>query len=140
MDGNFSKALAEGAAGSQPSEAWLVAQQLLGKPIPNPAAAAAEARRQREQLEWLAQISTRHEAELRRLRSEEAEARRKREQLEWLAQISTRHERELRNLQRAEADAREAAARSQAFLESWNVQEAEWDPAKHPRDSRSRRP
>ncbi len=140
MDGNSWKVATEGASGSRPSEAWLVAQQLLGKPIPNPAAAAAEARRQREQLEWLAQISTRHEAELRRLRSEEAEARRNREQLEWLAQISTRHERELRNLRRAEADARQAAARSQAFLESLGVQEAEWDPAKHPRGAFTQNP
>ncbi len=135
MDGGFQSAPVAGVGGSPPSEAWLVAQQLLGKPIPNSAAAAAEARRDREHLEWLAQISTRHEAELRRLRGEEADARRRREQLEWLAKISTRHKSELRKLQRVEAEAHDAAARSHAFQESVNVQEADWDPAKHPRGS-----
>ena len=49
-------------------------------------------------LEFLAQISTRHEAELARVLNAEAEARHQRELLEWLAQISTRHEAELRRV------------------------------------------
>lgn len=120
--------------GSPPSAAWLFAQQLLGKPIPNPASAAIEARRKREQLEWLAQISSEHAIELRRLQSQDAEANRKREQLEWLATISTEHERQLRNVLREEADLREAYARWEAaYRESVGIQEAGYDPAKHPR-------
>ena len=84
--------VASPSKGSPPSEAWLFAQILLGWPIPNPHAAARRAQEERKKLEFLAEISDRHEAELRRLQMAEAEARRKRERLEWLAEVSDRHE------------------------------------------------
>jgi hypothetical protein len=58
MDRNFHKRPAEGAGTTPPSEAWLFAQTLLGKPVPSPFRAEADARARREHLEWLAEIST----------------------------------------------------------------------------------
>jgi hypothetical protein len=118
---------------SPPSEAWLFAQAILGKPLPNPAAAAAEARRKCEQLEFLASISDRHAAELRRLQSDEAEARRQRELLIWVAGISTRHEQQLRDLLASEAEARQAQRRYERFVVEQQLHEVIWDPSKHPR-------
>ncbi len=134
MDQSFRKQLApKGAGASPPSEARLFAQALLGKPVASPFRAEADARAKREQLEWLAQFSTEHESQLRSLLRQEAEARRKREQLAWLAQISTEHERKLRRLLGEEAEARERHERSKRLAEAWTVQEAQWDPADHPR-------
>ena len=108
-----------------------------GQRMPSVSRAEAEARRERENLEWLAQFSTRHADELRSLLREEAEAKAaaiaEREQLEWMAQFSTRHADELRHLLREEADARQAKEDLLRFAESLNTQEAQWDPAKHPR-------
>jgi hypothetical protein len=133
MNRNLGRKPAPEVDASPPSEALQFAQALLGKSIPNPAAAKAEARIERERLEWLATISPRHEQELRRLQSAEAEARRQREQLEWLATISTRHENELRRLQAAEAQARNVQAYYERLVRSSNLEEATWDPSKHPR-------
>jgi hypothetical protein len=133
MDRNFTKNNADGPGASPPSEAWLFAQALLGKPVPSPSRERTEARASREQLEWLAQISDRHAAQLRALQSAEAEARRQREQLEWLAGISPKHESQLRRLLASEAQARDAQARFERFVEGSNLQEALWDPSKHPR-------
>jgi len=117
------------------TEAWLFAQELLGNPVPRVAPAAAEARRQRAELEWLASFSTRHEEELQRLRSAEAADR---ELLEFLADISTEYEDKLREVLREEAELRE----SQECVERYHqrqrgevshVQEAGWDASKHPR-------
>jgi hypothetical protein len=134
MDRGFRRDTApDGVGASPPSEAWLFAQALLGKPVPSPSRARTEARANREQLEWLAQISDRHAAQLRALQSAEREARRQHEQLEWLAQISDDHERKVRTLLREEAEAREAQQRYEQFTEAWTAQEAQWDPSKHPR-------
>ena len=132
MDRNSRKRRSPETTPAVPTEAWLFAQQLLGNPIPNPAAATAEASRQREQLGWLASISTRHEAELRRLQSEEAQARHERELLDFLAAISTEHEAKLRHVLEEEAKTRAAQARWQAFADNANFQE-DWDAARHPR-------
>ena len=123
----------ETANASPPSETWLFAQEILGKPIPNPFAAQAEARAKRAKLEWLAEISTEHERELKNLLSAEAEARRKRKQLEWLATISTEHERKLRNILAAEAETRAAQKRHERFYESYSARLAEWAEVDHPR-------
>ena len=73
MDGNVRNETSTSAgSGSPPSEAWLFPQAILGKPVTSPSRAKAEARAEREQLEWLAQISPRHADQLRRLRSAEA--------------------------------------------------------------------
>jgi hypothetical protein len=53
--------------------------------------------------------------------------------LEWLAPISEEHERELRELQRLEANARAAEERYEQLIEFLDLQEAQWDPGKHPR-------
>ena len=82
-----------------------------------------EASVEREQLEWLAKISPRHEDELRRLQSAEGKARRQHEHLEWLAKISPNYERELRRPFNQEAEA----------SKDTQLHEAGWDPSKHPR-------
>jgi hypothetical protein len=83
MDRNFGNdPTTQWAGGSPPSEAWLVGQALLGKPIPNPFRAEAEARAERKNLEWLAQLLPKYEDELRKLEFAEAEARRERKMLE----------------------------------------------------------
>ena len=115
------------------SEAWLFAQAILGKPIPNPSALAGQAKIEREQLEWLAEISTRHQAQLPQVRAAEAQARHDRESLEWLALISDRHERQLRDLLREEAEEREAQWQCERFTKVRHAQEAQWNPDDHPR-------
>ena len=74
MDRYFRKRNDQGAGASPPSEAWLFAQALLGKPVPSVSRAEADARAKREQLEWLAKISPEHESRLRRSLSEQADA------------------------------------------------------------------
>jgi DNA-directed RNA polymerase subunit F len=134
MDRNFRKvAGVAGAGASPPSEAWLFAQALLGKPVPSASRAAADARANREHLEWLASISPEHERRLHCQLSEEADARAQREQLEWLATISPRHESQLRRLLASEAEAAEAQERAQWLAEGSQLQEAQWNAAKHPR-------
>ena len=121
------------AGESQPSEAWLFAQALLGNPIPDPRAAAERARAERERLEWLAQISTEHEGQLRQHACDDGEARRQRQQLEWLAAISDEHERTLLALLRAEALARQSQQPCDGYAGLSALQEQGWDPSKHPR-------
>jgi hypothetical protein len=99
MDRNSDKEYDAAIAGSPPSEAWLFAQVILGKPIPSPYRIQAAAHAKREQLELLAPISTWHANELRRQLIGEAEVNRQREQLQWLAEISARHECELQAIQ-----------------------------------------
>jgi hypothetical protein len=103
-----------------PTDAWLFAQAILGKPIPDPHAATRQARAERERLEWLAGISTTHEQQLRKIERAEADARQERERLEWLASISTEHEHKLRTLLQQEAESREAQERHEQFTEAWN--------------------
>jgi hypothetical protein len=134
MDLKFGKdPTTEGAGGSPPSEAWLVGQALLGKPIPNPYRANDEARAERKNLEWLARILPRLADELRKPKYAEAEARHERKMLEWMARFSTRHADELRTLLREEAAAREAQKRWERFYEAHTAREAQWTPADHPR-------
>ncbi len=116
-----------------PIEVWLFAQALLGKRVSSDRVQADNAQADRELLECLAGISTRHEGQLHDLLRKEAEARAQREQLEWLAGISTRHDSELRELLRKEAETREAQARTARFIEASKLYEAQWDPTKHPR-------
>ncbi len=133
MDPNFRKQTTEGPGASPPTESWLFAQALLGKAVSSACRTGGAARSKREHLAWLARISTKHESQLRSLLREQVAARAQREQLEWLAKISSRHESQLRSLLTAEAEAREAQARLKWLVEGSNVQEAEWDPGKHPR-------
>ncbi len=121
------------AEGSPKSQAWVFAQALLGNPIPNLVNGARSARVERAQLERLASISDLHRDRLHRLKSEETTAKREREQLEWLAQISEEHNQRLRALLMQEADARDSQQDVERLIESLEVQEARWDPAKHPR-------
>jgi hypothetical protein len=116
---------------SAPTEAWLFAQVILGKPLPRIVRPEARAQAKREELERLAQFSTEHAEKLRALESAEAEARRERENLEWAASISPRAEGILRALERKEAEEREAWSRAEAFVEK-SLGET-WDPSKHPR-------
>ena len=100
-----------------PTESWLFAQAILGKPIPRIVSPEARTRAKREELERLAQFSPRHAEELRRLKTAEVEARRAREVLEWAAGISTHAEEKLRTLERKEAEEREAWRRAERYSE-----------------------
>jgi hypothetical protein len=84
-------------------------------------------------LEFAASISSEHEEVQRIERSKAANATDDRRLLEWVATISPRQESELRSLLAAEAEERESRYRLEMFLESLDLQEAQWDPAKHPR-------
>src|ERR1700674_827474 len=108
MDRNFGKDTSHESSASPPSESWLFAQAILGKPIPRIVRPEVKARAERQELEKLAQFSSRHAEELSRLQFAEAEARHKRELLEWAARISTKAEDELRAWQQKEAAEREA--------------------------------
>jgi hypothetical protein len=88
MDRYFRKQPADGSDASPPSEAWLFAQAVLGKPVPSPFRAEAEARARREHQEWLAQISPEDARQVRGQLSEEAEAKAQQELLEWVGEIS----------------------------------------------------
>jgi hypothetical protein len=131
MHRNLRKQPCDGSDGSPPSEAWLFAQAILGKPIPRIVSPETAARAKREELERLAQFSSRHAGELRSLQAAEAQARHDRELLEWAAQISTECERKLRPLQRQEAEEREAWLRAERYAEQ--LLEERWDPSQHPR-------
>ena len=89
------------------------------------------ARAEREELERLAEFSSRHAEELRRLQAAEAAAGHDREILEWAARISTEAADKLRALQRKEAEEREAWRRAEQFAET--LLEGNWDPSQHPR-------
>lgn len=119
------------AGASPPSEAWYFAQILLGKPVPSAPATQANARATREQLGWLATIAPERGSNLRAQLIEQADARADIEQLRWLAQISRPHESQLRSVLAAEAGTAESQERW--LEERSNVQEADWDPSKHPR-------
>jgi len=77
---NLTTSPGDGSDGSPPSEAWLFAQAILGNPIPRNYSLEtkgqdAEARRDREILEWAAQISTQAAIKLRELQGMEGEER-----------------------------------------------------------------
>ncbi len=88
MDPYFRKRPADGSDGSPPSEAWLFAQSLLGKPVPCPFRAEADARARREHLEWLAQISPEDARRVRGRLSEDVDIKAQQDLLEWVAEIS----------------------------------------------------
>ena len=97
MHRDLRKQCDEGSKDSPPSEAWLFAQTILGKPIPR-IDHSARVRAERQELERLAESSESHARELRRLQSGESESRRERKLLEWASQISTECESKLRAL------------------------------------------
>ena len=116
-----------------PTEAWLFAQALLGKPIPKIVSPEVRARARREELERLAQSSRHHAEELSRLQRAEAEALRERELLEFAAAISSTAESRLKALLREEAAEREAWRRAEAFVARLLEGHGNYDPSKHPR-------
>jgi hypothetical protein len=130
MHRNLSHPPGDGSDGRAPTEAWLFAQAVLGKPIPKIVRPEVLARAKRAKLQEWAQFSSRHADELRSLQYAEAEARHDRELLEWAAQISTEAADKLRALQRQEAEEREAWRRAEQFVE---MLEGNWDSSKHPR-------
>jgi hypothetical protein len=115
---------------SQASAAGPFTQAILGNPLPDPRTAAAHSRHERELMEFAASISDRTSDELHRFEVNELQAARNRELLEWLSPMSEEHERELREVQRRDVEARQRYAR---LIESLDIQESQWDPAKHPR-------
>ena len=111
-----------------PTEAWLFARLIRGEPIAPIINPEMRARAKREELERLAQFSTRHAEQLSRIKIAEAEARRERESLQWAARISTRAEEQLRALQHREAEEREAWRRAEAFYQRYVANVTEWNP------------
>ncbi len=94
MDSYFRKGPADGSGTSPPSEAWLFAQAVLGRPVPSASRAEADARARREHLELLAAISPEDARRVRGRLSEDVDAKAQQELLEWVAQISGVHEAE----------------------------------------------
>src|SRR5947209_8100811 len=122
---NRSTSPGDGSDGSAPSESWLFAQAILGKPIPRLLSPQAKARGEREELEHLAQFSSRHADQLRRLQAAEAAASHDREVLQFAAQISEEAADKLRALERKEAEERQAWRRAERFIGS--LVEGGWD-------------
>ncbi len=115
-----------------PSEAWLFAQAILGRPIPRVIRPEAKAKTQREELGRLARFSYRHAEELRRLQSTEANARRDRELLEWTAQFSAEAQDKFHVIQQIEAQESRASHANERFAES-DSHVIKWNEADHPR-------
>ena len=86
MDRNFRKPCATKPTRRRPANLGCLPRPCSASPYPI-LPVQAEARAKREQLEWLASFSTEHEAQLRRLQSEEAEARHQGELLQWLERL-----------------------------------------------------
>ena len=103
-------------------DAWLFAQAILGRPIPQAIGANVKSSARREELEALAPLSARHARELRKLQNDEAKAGRDRELLEWAAQISSAAQDKLREIERIEEQ-----------LISLDASVTEWNEADHPR-------
>ncbi len=116
-----------------PTAARLFAHALLGGPLPNDLRASAEAHTNREHSHWLTCISTRHAAPAKSEFSEQGDANLEHAELEWLAAISSRHERQLRSVQSRQSEANQAQTDLQSLVERLRIEEAQWDPAKHPR-------
>jgi hypothetical protein len=125
MHRNLPSQPGDGSDGKAPTEAWLFAQAVRGKPIPRIVRPEVLARAKRAELEERAPFSSRHAAELRSLQSDEAQASHDRELLEFRAQISTKAADELRAMERQEAEEREAWRRAEEFVE---MLEGNWDP------------
>ncbi len=115
------------------SDAWIFAQQLLGKPIPSASSQEVAARVEHEHLLWLAAVSPDSIDRLRDSLREEHDPTFEQSQLEWLADVSSRHESQLRRVRVLETAAEEVRSRSQRPEEGSTFQEAQWDPGKHPR-------
>jgi hypothetical protein len=120
------------AGDSPPSEAWLFAQAILGRPIPRIVPPEVKARARRAELESLAPFSDRHAKELRDLQTAERDARRSREILEWAAHISTEAQEKLRAIRQIEEQERRAWHAIEQFTEA-ELLVAEWNEADHPR-------
>ncbi len=98
-----------------PSESWLFAQAIQGKPIPVIVRPEARERARREELRRLATYSSRHAEQLRRLEAADAEARHEREQLELAATYSPQAEARLNEILRRERDVCEAWRRAEEY-------------------------
>ena len=107
----------DGSDGSPPSEAWLFAQAIQGKPIPIIVPPEARASAERRELERLAPVSSTHAESLRQLDAAEGEARRERELLEWAAKISDHAAAKLRAIEGKDAAERDARRRAEEFAE-----------------------
>src|SRR5690348_6867931 len=71
MDRDRQRSTHDGSDASPPSEAWLFAQAILGRPIPQIISPDAKAQVKREELERTAQFSASHADELRRRQASE---------------------------------------------------------------------
>ena len=117
MDRNHRPAPVAPLDESPPSEAWLFAQLVLGKPIPRVISPQARARAKAPELERLAPYSSRHADELRQLKAAEAKAAHDREVLQWAAGISTTAANKLCAVEQGSRRARSLAPRGTVLRE-----------------------
>ncbi len=120
------------ASDSPPSEAWLFAQAILGRPIRPVIRPEIKAKAHRAKLERRAHFSSRHVQELHDLQATQRDARHDRALLEWDAQVSTEAQEKLLATQQIEAQERRAWHAIQRFTEADLLVE-EWNEADHPR-------
>jgi hypothetical protein len=120
------------AGDSPPSEAWLFAQTILGRPIPRVVTPTIKARTSRAELERLAQFSFKHAQVLHRVEAAQRDARHNRELLEWAAQVSPGAHEKLRAINQDEVKERRAWHAIELFTEA-DPLITEWNETDHPR-------
>ena len=121
-----------GCTPSAPSESWLFAQELLGRPVDMPAGSAAEAIAERELRNWVEEISTDRDRPYYDFAGPARGAPADRELREWVASITTD-----RGGTDDEFQDPERSATAEQELREWvasisNARET-WDSALHPR-------
>lgn len=118
---------------SPPSAAWLFTQSILGTSVHDSQAVGERLCTDRELLEFLVDISDRHCNYKNHAQDGKKQAHRERELLEWLAEFSEKNRYKMRALDREDAQRHESGQRGGQSFDAFGVQEAQWDPSKHPR-------
>jgi hypothetical protein len=114
-------------------DVWSFRQAISAQSLPHPADGAKQVQADLELLEWAASISSDPGLVQRAPRKCDSDSTSERQLLEWLVTISPKHEIELHSVLIAEARARTSLNCLNQFAECLDLQEAQWDPAKHPR-------
>lgn len=140
MQGHLRELRGEGTSGLPRNEARSLPPALSSTPVSSTLSPATQAVAKRQQLQGLAEFSSRHAEELRKLQAAQAQSRHCRELLEWAAQISTRAEEKLRALQGREAREREAWHSADQYAERLFGVQPERSEAQPPAHSDETRP
>ena len=118
----------------RPSDSWIFAQLLLGKPLPRIVTPQIRETAKLAEMVRLLGNSSRQAEELLGMEAAEPDALCRRELLEWSATISTRAEDELLALRCKESEEREARRRISRLFENPSDRIIEWQEADHPRE------